>query len=127
MNMRSALGEARGHGSARHGARHWWLQRVSALALVPLMLWFVSSLVTMVSADHAAVVAWIASPPATLLLLSLVALAFFHAKLGLQVVLEDYVHVHWLKVLGQIGLNIAMVLLALAALLAILRISLGVR
>lgn len=125
MSLRSALGQVRGLGSAKHGVGHWWWQRVTAVALVPLALWFVVSLVSKAGADHATVSAWVAYPPVTVFLLGLVAALFFHAKLGLQVVFEDYVHTEWRKFAVQIAVNFAMILLALAALLAILRISLG--
>src|SRR4029077_18331937 len=90
--MRSSLGRAIGLGSAKEGVGHWWRQRVSALALVPLILWLVISVIGLIGADHAAFVAWVRSPmPAVLLILLLVA-TFYHTALGLQVVIEDYVH-----------------------------------
>ena len=87
--LRSSLGRARGLGSAKEGVQHWWVQRMTALALVPLCLWFVASIVGLAGAPREEVVAWIGRPvPATLLLL-LVAAGFHHSQLGLQVVIED--------------------------------------
>ncbi len=97
MSRRSALGQVRGLGSAKDGTGHWWSQRLTALALVPLSLWFMISLVAMAGADHATIVTWIASPIVAGLLILLVTATFFHAYLGLQVVIEDYVHMRGLE------------------------------
>ena len=90
--MRSPLGRAIGLGSAKEGVEHWWAQRVTAMALVPLACGSSIAVIGLVGADRAAVVAWLHSPlPAVLLILLLVA-TFYHSALGLQVVIEDYVH-----------------------------------
>src|SRR5689334_8490690 len=89
--MRSPLGRAIGLGSAKEGVEHWWAQRVSALALVPLALWFVIAVIELAGADRAQFVAWVGQPvPAVFLILLLIA-TFYHGALGLQVVIEDYV------------------------------------
>lgn len=94
MSLRTPLARVRHLGSAKDGTHHWWLQRVTAIALVPLALWFVASVVSLAGAGHAEVAAWAGGPlTATLLVLLLVA-TFYHAVLGLQVVIEDYVHHH---------------------------------
>jgi succinate dehydrogenase / fumarate reductase membrane anchor subunit len=91
-SYRSNIARVRGLGSAKEGVQHWWMQRFSALALIPLGIWLVASLVAMAGADHAAIGQWLSSP-FTLGALSLTILAaFYHAVLGLQVVIEDYVH-----------------------------------
>jgi len=91
--MRSALGYARGLGAARGAATHWIGQRFSAVALVPLGLWFVfGAVIGNLGADHAAIRAWMASPVNATLMILFVLMAFQHGALGLQVVLEDYVH-----------------------------------
>lgn len=91
-SLRSPLARVRHLGSARDGTGHWWAQRLTAIALVPLTLWLVASLVSLAGADYVAVSAWIGRPlPGTLLVL-LIAATFYHAALGLQVVIEDYVH-----------------------------------
>src|SRR6185503_10251151 len=90
--LKSELARARGLGSAKEGVQHWWMQRLTALALIPLGLWLVASLVCNAGADHAAIVRWLGSP-VTLGALGLTLLAaFYHAVLGLQVVIEDYIH-----------------------------------
>jgi succinate dehydrogenase / fumarate reductase membrane anchor subunit len=91
-DRRSDMARARGLGSAKEGVQHWWVQRLTALALVPLSLWFVASVICLAGGGRAELVAWLASPfSAGLLLLCLLA-TFWHAILGLQVVIEDYVH-----------------------------------
>lgn len=123
--MRSPLGRALGLGSAKEGVEHWWVQRVTAVALVPLSLWFVSAVIGLVGADLETVQNWIGLPlPAILLILLLIAI-FYHAYLGLQVVIEDYVHTE----LAKLGLIVATRLLcfgfAVAGIFAVLSIALG--
>jgi succinate dehydrogenase / fumarate reductase membrane anchor subunit len=89
---RTALARVRGLGAAREGVGHWWAQRVSALLLIPLVLWFVTALLAHVGADQAAVAAWLGQPVTYGLMLVLLGAVFWHAALGLQVVIEDYVH-----------------------------------
>lgn len=124
-NYRTPLNEVRGLGSAKEGTHHWWLQRLTAVALVPLSLWFVASLVSMTAADYAAVVQWVRSPVVTILLICLIWALFHHAQLGVQVVLEDYVHAGWLKIAGIIAVKFIAVVLGLASVLAVLKIFLG--
>lgn len=91
-DFRSKLGKVRGLGSAKHGVMHWWLQRVTAVAMIPLFIWFVNALVSvMISPDVLAVAGWFSSPVNAVSLVLLLCAMFFHAKLGLQVVIEDYV------------------------------------
>ena len=89
---RTALGRVRGLGSAKEGVSHWWAQRVTALLLIPLILWFVIALLAHIGADRAAVILWLGQPFTYGLMLVLLGAAFWHAALGLQVVIEDYVH-----------------------------------
>ena len=90
--MRSPLARAIGLGSAKEGVREWWAERVSAVALVPLTLWFAASIIAHTGSDYATFIAWMRTPlAATLMVLLLIAL-FHHTALGLQVVIEDYVH-----------------------------------
>ena len=123
--MRSPLGRAVGLGSAKEGVEHWWLQRITAVALVPLTLWFVIAVIRLVRADVDTVGDWVGRPlPAILLVLLLIA-TFYHAALGLQVVIEDYVHAE----LTKLGLVIAARLLcfafAVAGIFAVLTIAVG--
>ncbi|HLW26747.1 MAG TPA: succinate dehydrogenase, hydrophobic membrane anchor protein [Kiloniellales bacterium] len=92
MSLRTPLARVRHLGSARDGTRHWWVQRVTALALVPLTLWFVISIISNLGADHPALVDWIGNPLTATLLILLIGATFYHAVLGLQVVIEDYIH-----------------------------------
>ena len=89
---RTALGRVRGLGSAKEGVAHWWAQRVTALLLIPLILWFVIALLAHIGADRAAVTLWLGEPVTYGLMLVLLGAVFWHAALGLQVVIEDYVH-----------------------------------
>jgi succinate dehydrogenase / fumarate reductase membrane anchor subunit len=125
MSYRSPLGRARGLGSAREGAGHWWAQRLTAVALVPLCLWFVIGLVGMIGQEHEAVVEWISEPLTASLLVVLIVAAFHHAQLGLQVVIEDYVHHEGLKIAGIMAVKFAAILLGLWAVFSVLSISFG--
>ena len=125
MNFRTPLARARGLGSARQGTSHFWAQRVSAVALVPLCAWFVFSMVAIGSARHEAVHDWVGQPAAALLFIAFVVSLFYHLKLGLEAVIEDYVHRQWVKVSSLVVLKLLTFLLAAAAVLAVLRIALG--
>lgn len=123
MNFRTPLARVRGLGSAKSGTRHWWLQRLTAAALVPLSLWFVAVLISLASADYAVVVAWLGSPVTAILAGAFIVAIFYHAQLGVQVVLEDYVHAEWLKLTGIVLTKLVAMLLAGASLFAVLRIA----
>jgi succinate dehydrogenase / fumarate reductase membrane anchor subunit len=121
--LRSHLGRARGLGSAHDGVHHWWAQRLSALALIPLGLWFVASIVCLAGADYAAISQWL-SAPFTVGALSLTILAvFYHAVLGLQIVIEDYIHTKAVKLILLVGLQFAGFALAAAAIVSLLMIA----
>ena len=125
MNMRTQLSEVRGLGSAKTGTGHFWMQRLTALALIPLTLWFVASLASMGSADYADAVAWVKSPLTSVLLLALIAATFHHMQLGLQVIIEDYVHAEGIKIASLIVMKCGSVLLGLAAAFAVLKVAFG--
>ncbi len=125
MSMRTPLAEVRGHGSAKAGAHHWWAQRLSAVALVPLFLWFVASLVSVGTADYETAVAWLRSPWNSALLVLLIGATFYHAQLGMQVVFEDYISTHWLQVTSIILVRFLAILLAVVSVIAVLRIAWG--
>jgi succinate dehydrogenase / fumarate reductase membrane anchor subunit len=122
--LRSPLGRVRGLGAAHDGVGHWWAQRLSAVALVPLTLWFVFSIIGLAGASQAEVRAWIAAPWATVLLLLLVFTTFHHLTLGLQVVIEDYIHHEETKLAVQLLQKFACIGLGLAAAVAVLRVAL---
>ena len=122
-SLRTPLGRARGLGSAKDGTHHWWAQRVTALALIPLMIWLVFNIVAHVGAPQLAVAQWMGHPINAALLAALVVALFHHAQLGLQVVIEDYVHCEALKVAGLLAMKGLCWLLAAIAVLSIFRIS----
>ena len=121
-STRSALGRAQGLGSAKTGVDAWWRARVSALALVPLTVWFAASIIAHTDSDYATLIAWLRTPLVSLLMVLLLAGIFYHAALGLQVVIEDYVH-SALKTVALLTIRFACYGLAVAGILAILRIS----
>lgn len=123
MQFRSPLGKARGLGSAKDGTHHWWMQRVTSLALVPLAIWFVASVVALAGKDHMAFTAWVKNPVSATLLVVLVAATFHHAQLGLQVVIEDYVHREGVKLGSILAVKFASVVLAGIGIFAVLRIA----
>jgi succinate dehydrogenase / fumarate reductase, membrane anchor subunit len=122
--MRSPLGRAVGLGSAKEGAEHWWWQRLTALALVPLSLWLVVVLLSHIGSGYEQTVAWIGQPIPAILIIVLIATTFYHAALGVQVVIEDYVHREWVKLGSLIALRFACVLLAVSGIFAVLRLAL---
>ena len=119
-SLRSNIAKARGLGSAKEGVSHWWAQRLTAIALIPLGIWLVASLVCLAGADHAAVAQWL-NVPFTLGALALTVItAFYHAALGLQVVIEDYVHGKAAKLTLIILIQFGAFALATAAIIALL-------
>ncbi len=124
MSLESPLGKFLGRGSARDGTGHWWAQKLTAVALIPLSLWFAVAVLGMDSFAYQPVRAWIASPLNAILLILLTLSALYHSQLGLQVVVEDYVHGST-KVVTLVLFKLAHAALAVAAVYAILIISLG--
>ena len=124
QRTRSPLARARGFGSAKHGAEHWWMQRVSAVALVPLTLWFVASIIAHTGSDYATFIVWLRTPLAAILMILLLVAIFHHTALGLQVVIEDYVH-SATKFAAVIVVRLGCCALATAGVVAILRIALS--
>lgn len=122
--FRSQLGRARGLGSAKSGAAHWWAQRLTAAALVPLTLWFICAVVRLVGASHDDMLAWIANPIPIVLLIALVLATFYHLALGLQVVIEDYVQSEPARLITLLATKGVIILLALTCLVSILKLGL---
>ena len=120
--QRSSLGNARGLGSAQEGFKSWWIERVTAVALVPLTLWFTGSLIALGRADYTTFVHWIRTPFATLSMVVLLIALFSHLALGLQVVIEDYVH-SWAKIPALLVARFSCIVLGIAGILATLRIT----
>jgi succinate dehydrogenase / fumarate reductase membrane anchor subunit len=123
--LKSRLGRVRGLGSAKEGAAHWWAQRLTAIALIPLVFWFAASLAALSGAGHGAVVAWLRGPIAPVAMIALLVAGFHHMQLGMQVVIEDYVHSEAAKITLIIIVKLGAALAALISILSILRIALG--
>jgi succinate dehydrogenase / fumarate reductase membrane anchor subunit len=126
MSLRSPLRRVTGLGSAKGGASHWFVQRVTAVALVLLGLWFVAALASLGGASHGNVVSWLASPVSSSLAVLLVLTAAYHALLGLQVVIEDYVSGHGKRIVVLLAVKFALVVAAVIGVIAVLRIAFGV-
>ena len=124
MSLRSPLGKVLGMGSAKQGVHHWWVQRLTSVALVPLSIWFLVSLLSLPSLDHAAVSAWMAQGVTALLLILFVVVAAWHSQLGLRVIVEDYVHGAGARTMILAAITFAHVLIACAGVLAVLRVAL---
>ena len=124
-DLRTPLSRARGLGSAKQGVHHWWAQRITAVALIPLVTWFAISLIMLSGADYAVVRAWIGSPVVMVLLTLTIVIGLHHGQLGMQEVVEDYVHGEGMKLALIVLLRFIAVFFGLAAIVAILRIGFG--
>jgi succinate dehydrogenase / fumarate reductase, membrane anchor subunit len=125
MSLRSPLGRVLGLGSAKDGTGHWWAQRVTAIALIPLTLWFFFSLLFLPALDFGTVKTWLGMPTSSFLALLTVAVLCYHSYLGTTVVVEDYVPNPGVKVLALMMLRFLYVLFGGAALFAVLRVAFG--
>ena len=125
MNLRSPRSVAVGLGSAKHGFSHWWWQRVTAVALIPLTLWFVYSIVFLMNNDYDQATTWLASPVNATLMLVFVFAVLFHAQTGLQVVIEDYIHTKWINLTLLLVVKFAAVIMAVLATISVLQVALG--
>jgi len=125
MSLRTPLGLVRGLGSAKEGTHHWWAQRLTAIALIPLCVWLIYSLVSMTGMEHSVVIEWIDSPIVTVLLILFIFSLFYHAQLGMQVVIEDYIESEVLKISSIILNKFVMLFAGLVSIVAVLRVSLG--
>jgi len=125
MSLRSPTSRVTGLGTAKEGVSHWWSQRVTSVALLLLGLWFVASILHLPDFGYDLVIAWIAGPLNAVLLLLLIATLVYHSQLGVQVVVEDYVHHHGLKIATMLALTFAHVAVAALAIFAVLRIAFG--
>lgn len=125
MSLRTPLGRVRGLGSAKDGTSHWWMQRVSSVLLAPLSIWFLLCALPLLGADYADARVWLAQPLNAFLVLALVFALVYHALLGVQVVVEDYIHTRWLEVAVLTSVRLLAFLAALATSLAVVRIAVG--
>jgi succinate dehydrogenase / fumarate reductase membrane anchor subunit len=124
MSLRSPLGKVLGTGSAKEGVRHWWLQRLTSIALVPLTIWFVVSLLALPSFEHVTVVAWMAQSWTALLLVLFILVVTWHSQLGVRVIVEDYVH-GGAKTLTLVVITFIHALVAAAGIFAVLKVAFG--
>jgi len=124
-DLRHPIKRARGLGSAQSGVGHWWTQRVTAVALIALGLWFLVMVLRLAHSDYETARAVVAKPWNAILLIAFMLTMFWHAVLGLQVVIEDYVHTRWKEVSLLVLVKFLAVLGALAGVLAVLRVALG--
>jgi succinate dehydrogenase / fumarate reductase, membrane anchor subunit len=125
MALRTPLGRVRGLGAAKEGVEHWWMVRLTSIALVPLTIWFVASIVALAGADYAEVIAWLRSPVVAVTMVLLIGITFHHTQAGLQVVIEDYVHDEAAKLAAIIVVKAAALVLGLAGIFAVLKIAFG--
>jgi succinate dehydrogenase / fumarate reductase membrane anchor subunit len=125
VSTRSPLAKARGLGAARSGVGHWTHQRLTAISNLLLVLWFVFSAMALAGADYLEVRAWLASPVSASLMILLVISTVYHARLGVQVVIEDYVHHEGARVASLAAVTLLAVALAVACIVAVLNVSIG--
>jgi len=125
VSLRTPLRRVLGAGSAKGGVHHWWQQRLTAVALVPLTVWFVVSLLALPAFDHATVSAWMGQSWTALLLILLVVVAAWHSQLGVRVIVEDYVRAPGARTVTLTLLSFLHALLAAAGVLAVLKVALG--
>jgi len=123
-DLRTPLSHVKGLGSAREGTSHFWHQRLTALLLIPLVLWVGFSIAAL-PADHATLVDWVQNPLVTVALVLLVMAVFYHAQLGLQVVIEDYVSSHARRTLALLTSNLLCLLFGIIGVISVLKISFG--
>ena len=115
----------RAQASTRQGSHHWLLERITSVALVPLTLWFIVSAVSLSGAGYDEVRLWLAAPLNTTAMLLLILAVFWHAQLGVQVIVEDYVHHETTKLAGLMAANFALIAVGLACAVAVLKVSFG--
>lgn len=122
--LKSPMARARGLGSAHHGVHHWIMQRVTAVLALPLAVWLAFSAIGLIDADHAAVVAWLSLPWNAVLMILAVATFFYHAILGCQVVIEDYIHGEGFRYFKLAGTKIFFYALCVVCIFSILKVAL---
>ena len=125
MSLRSPLSRARGLGSAKSGVHHFWAQRLTALALIPLTLWFVFSVAKLAGGSYEAVRWWVAYPSVAVTLVLFIAISFYHAALGVQTVVEDYVGNEGAKLALIVGAKFGLAALGAISIFAVLKVALS--
>lgn len=125
MTMRSPLGRVRGLGSAKEGTGHWFSEKLTALALVPLSVWFVAAVLGGIGADYATLKAWMSVPGNMTMMILLIVAFFWHASLALGTVIEDYVHYKPAHLGGLIAVKFVCLFLGVFSIVSVLKIGLG--
>lgn len=125
MSMQSPLSKAKGLGSAKDGLHHWLVQRFTGIALVPLSLWFMWSMVCLAGADYAEVVAWMREPVSAVALSLFVGVALYHSALGVQVIVEDYIHHEGFKITKLVAQKLVHYFLAALGIFCVLQVAFG--
>lgn len=125
MSLNTPLAKVRGLGSAREGVAHWWAQRLTAVLLLPLSIWFLSCVLPVLGQEYSDARVFVAQPLNAFFLLAFVLTLIYHSMLGVQVVIEDYIHTRWLEVSLQVAIKLTAFLAALATAFALVRIVLG--
>jgi len=125
MSLQTPLARARGLGSAKEGLHHWWMQRITAIALIPLALWLIYAIACIADAGYITVIEEISSPLNSSLIISLIIAAFYHAALGMQVVFEDYISSKSTRVVCIVSTNLLLFFLAITGVFSVVRIVLG--
>lgn len=124
-SIRTPLAFVRGLGSAKDGTHHWWVQRVTSVLLVPLVVWFAIKLLSMARADYATFQEWLSHPVSASLMIAFLLAGFYHAALGMQVIYEDYVRPECMKVTAVVVTQIVLFLLAVISVVAVLKVALA--
>ncbi len=124
-DMRTPLNKVRGLGSAKEGADHFWKQRITGLANIPLTLFLVVTVILLAGKDHSTVAAYLGSPLAAIAMMALVISGAIHMRLGMQVIIEDYVHGEGAKIICLMTNTFFTILMGLACMYAIIKLSLG--
>jgi len=124
-DMRTPLNKVYGLGSAKEGTDHFWKQRVTGLANIPLTLFLVVTIIALVGKDHGSVTAWLGSPLAAIAMMALILSGAIHMRLGMQVIIEDYVHGEGAKIISLMANTFFSILVGLSCMFAIIKLSLG--
>ncbi len=125
MKYRTPISIARGLGSSKDGLGHWWLQRLTSIALVPLVMWFVVAIISLAGQERGEVVAWLQSPFNSIVMSIFLVTTLYHANLGMQAIYEDYIQARWLQLCSRIATGFLAVLLGVTGVFALMGLAFG--